>query len=370
MAICRIKGKAMKVLMVGPCPPPRGGVANFIKNIVRQKVLKDIKFQVHRIGRREYEINLFKQVFIEILDLFYFINKSKFRNADIIHIHTSSYWSFYRSTLYFFIVNYLSNAKIIIHIHGAMFDSFYENSFFIFKKLIRHVFLTCNTIIVTSTIWIPMVKKIIRCNGRVYILYNGFDNSLFKPIPVEVARESIHEPKYKKILLNIGNLEKYKGQKYFIDVMKIIIRKRSDVSVYIIGDGPLKKELRDKIKLNKLDKYIILLGKISDDEISVWINSCNVFVLPSLAEGNPTVMFEALGCGKPFVGTKVGGVPEIISSDDYGFVVEPANPKELAEKILIALDKEWDNEKIGRYAQRFTWQNISKDLLNIYKNTK
>lgn len=55
-----------------------------------------------------------------------------------------------------------------------------------------------------------------------------------------------------------------------------------------------------------------------------------------------TVMFECLGCGKPIVGTKVGGVPEIITSEDYGFLVEPANSEDLAEKILIALDKEWD----------------------------
>jgi glycosyltransferase involved in cell wall biosynthesis len=52
-------------------------------------------------------------------------------------------------------------------------------------------------------------------------------------------------------------------------------------------------------------------------------------------------MFEAFGSGKPFVGTKVGGVPEIITSEDYGFLVEPANSEDLAEKILIALDKGW-----------------------------
>lgn len=76
------------------------------------------------------------------------------------------------------------------------------------------------------------------------------------------------------------------------------------------------------------------------------MNACDVFILPSLSEGNPTVMFECLGCGKPFVGTKVGGIPEIINSEDYSLLCEPANPKELAEKILIALDKGWDNEKI------------------------
>jgi glycosyltransferase involved in cell wall biosynthesis len=89
------------------------------------------------------------------------------------------------------------------------------------------------------------------------------------------------------------------------------------------------------------------------DEIPVWMDACDVFVLPSLNEGSPIVMFESLGFGKPFVGTKVGGIPEIITSEDYGLLCEPANQKELAEKILAALDKEWDDEKIRKYAEQF-----------------
>ena len=96
------------------------------------------------------------------------------------------------------------------------------------------------------------------------------------------------------------------------------------------------------------------------------MNACDLFVLPSLSEGNPTVMFEALGCGKPFVGTKVGGVPEVIASDDYGLLVEPADSEDLVEKILVALDREWDREKILTYAERYTWENVAKEIMGVY----
>lgn len=93
---------------------------------------------------------------------------------------------------------------------------------------------------------------------------------------------------------------------------------------------------------------------------------CDVFVLPSLNEGNPTVMFECLGRGKPFVGTKVGGIPEIIVSDDYGLLCDPAKPKELAENILLALDTNWDSNLLNTYSTQFTWDEISKQILQIY----
>ena len=83
---------------------------------------------------------------------------------------------------------------------------------------------------------------------------------------------------------------------------------------------------------------------------------------------DPTVMFESLGFGKPFVGTKVGKILEIITSEDYGLLCEPANPKELAEKILAALDKEWAREKILEYAEQFTWENIANEIIVIYKS--
>ena len=99
-------------------------------------------------------------------------------------------------------------------------------------------------------------------------------------------------------------------------------------------------------------------------------NVADLFVLPSLFEGNPTVMFEALGVGLPFIGTNVGGIPEIIISDEYGLLCEPANPKDLAENIMIGLNKEWNREKIMEYANQFTWENIANKTREIYELIK
>jgi glycosyltransferase involved in cell wall biosynthesis len=77
-------------------------------------------------------------------------------------------------------------------------------------------------------------------------------------------------------------------------------------------------------------------------------------------------MFECLGCGKPFIGTKVGGIPEIITSKDYGLLCEPARPDELAENILLGLNCKWDLSLIMEYSSQFSWSCVSEEIYKIY----
>ena len=197
---------------------------------------------------------------------------------------------------------------------------------------------------------------------------NGYDSKKFHPTDTQRCRETLHLPLDKKLILNVGNLYgEVKGHKYLIEAISHVVTKRKDILCVIIGAGKLRTALERQIRSLRLEDYILLAGGKPHDEIPLWMNACDLFVLPSLNEGNPTVMFEALGCGKPFVGTKVGGVPEVITSDAYGLLVEPADPEGLAEKILVALDREWDREMILAYAERYTWENIAKEIMGVYE---
>lgn len=357
----------MKVLMIGPLGPPYGGVANFITNIselINSKRYAEVT--LHRVGRRQYNTNPFKQFLIDIIDLLSFIIKGEFINSDIIHIHTSSNYSFIRKSVYFFIIKTFSHNKIIIHIHGAKFDIFYKSSNMIIKKLIKYVLSCSDGVIVTSPRWAEIIRNIVK-NANTFIVYNGFNDS-FVTIPKEKIRYQIGLPLDKKILLNIGVLEEYKGHIYLIDSLETIIKNRDDILVYIIGEGTLKGRLETIIKTRKLDKNIFLIGRKPLNDLVNMVNASDLFVLSSLAEGNPTVMFEALSCGIPFVGTNVGGIPDIIISDDYGYLANPGDPEDLAKKILTALNREWNYRKIIEYGSKFSWQNGVNNILKIYNS--
>src|SRR5208337_1184983 len=233
------------------------------------------------------------------------------------------------------------------------------------KKNIEYVLNTVDTIITVSQRNLECIRKL-DVGTPVHVIPNGFRRNLFYPRNTVECRETLGLPQDRKLLLTVGNLEPVKGHTWLIEAVKEIVREREDILCIIIGAGKEKRSLEKQIRSLGLENYIRLTGGKPHDEIPLWINACDLFVLPSLNEGNPTVMFKALGCGKPFVGTRVGGVPEVITSDTYGFLVNPADSEDLSENILIALDKEWDNEAISRYAQRFTWENIAKEILDVY----
>ena len=170
-----------------------------------------------------------------------------------------------------------------------------------------------------------------------------------------------------KILFSVGNLEERKGYSYLIEAMSIICKERDDVYCIIGGSGSIKSSLELKVRDFHLDNCIKFVGFIPDEMLKFWFNSCDIFVLPSLAEGSPIVMFEALNFGKPFVGTGVGGIPEIIISEDYGLLVKTEDSKDLSQKILYAIDKEWDSDYIINYSKQFNWTNIcTKIIKDVY----
>jgi glycosyltransferase involved in cell wall biosynthesis len=203
--------------------------------------------------------------------------------------------------------------------------------------------------------------------SRIFFIPNGYNSAEIGYLPKEIARAKLGLPLDKRILFNLGHLRSYKGQRYLIQAVNELVRVRKDILCLIGGPGPLKRELNKQIKRLHLEKYVKLLGEIPHDQVTYWYNACDIFVLPSLSESFGIVQLEAMACGKPVVATYTGASEEVITSEEYGLLCQSANPEELAEKILLALDKKWDSEKIIKYANQFTWENNAEETLQVYE---
>lgn len=250
---------------------------------------------------------------------------------------------------------------ITIHENGEWLNNELQSN----DEKIRWTWSNVNAIIRVNQIDINSLKIF---NKQTYSIPNGFSNT-FSLIDKKIARKQLNISINSKIIFSLGNLIKRKGLNFLIDSIYQIRNNNKfneEILCFIGGSGEEFTNLNKQIISLNLENSIKLLNYIPNNEIHLWMNAADFFVLPSLNEGNPTVMFEALGSGLPFIGTRVGGVPEIIISEDYGLLVEPGNSDDLAEKINIALSKEWNREKISRYAEQFTWERIAGQILEIY----
>jgi glycosyltransferase involved in cell wall biosynthesis len=253
----------------------------------------------------------------------------------------------------------------IVTAHGMdIYDIPFRNAFY--KRTISALLNSADHIITVSRNNVQCIQKL-GIKKPVSVILNGYNDAVFFPVSQEVCRDKLGLPRDKKILVNVAKLyDKVKGHEILIRALQEVIKKRADVVCYIVGDGELKAPLEKLIRDLNLDHAVKIVGAKPHHEIPVWINAADVFVLPSLNEGNPVVMFECLGCGKPFVGTRVGGIPDIITSDRYGILSEPGDVDELAKNILASFSCEWDYEAIRDYARRFTWKEIAQEILKIY----
>ncbi|MCC6018711.1 MAG: glycosyltransferase family 4 protein [Candidatus Verstraetearchaeota archaeon] len=279
---------------------------------------------------------------------------------DLIHAHflENGFIGAYLKNLY--------NKPLIVTAHGGdVYDLPFRNYWY--NSLARFVLSEADEVITVSKFNAEKLLSLGVSSNKLHVIPNGYDERLFKPIPAIKARKKLGLPLNKKILLSVGNLVDAKGHIYLIGAMSLLLRKRRDLLLIIVGSGPLKKLLQSMVKKNGLEDHVMLAGGRRHEEIPIWMNASDIFILPSLQEGFPTVIPEAMACGKPVVATKVGGVPEAITSDYLGILVPPKDSESLSWAILEVLDKKWDPNIILEHAKKYSWSELAKQILLTYR---
>ncbi|WP_230628771.1 MULTISPECIES: glycosyltransferase [Methanosarcina] len=359
-------GKIVRVLMCGSVASS-GGVSTHTRKLIENLSVEDSEILLYNYYTNEDNAKTtnIEKVYRRTFGLFFEILSNK-KKYEIIHDQTSGGIFSFISSITASIASKIAGRKLIVTFHYSNTEEFVKK----YKPFFNFVLKNVDTMILVSNKQKDIISKTFpQYSNKLVVIPNGYDSAFFFPRDTDECRAMLGVPVNKKVIFNISNLIDIKGHKYLIEAIGNIAKTRSDIYCIIAGKGYLLETLEQQIKDFKLEDYIKLVGWIPDDEIPIYINTSDFFVLPSLGEGNPIVMFEAIGCGKPFIGTKVGGVPEIIASEDYGLLCEPASSEALEKTIMLALNKNWDTFKIKEYAESFTWKNIAKTTKSIYGQT-
>jgi glycosyltransferase involved in cell wall biosynthesis len=168
----------------------------------------------------------------------------------------------------------------------------------------------------------------------------------------------------KKIVVSVGRLVERKGFHWFVETALPEIVKKNESFYFIVGDGPLKDEIRKSSERSGMEEYVLLLGKIDDNKLKLVYNCADVFVMPNIRvkgdmEGFGIVALEAASCSVPVVASDLEGIRDAVIDGENGSLVEPYSIEKFAEVITELLENDEKREKIGKKAREFTLRNCS-----------
>jgi phosphatidylinositol alpha-1,6-mannosyltransferase len=170
-----------------------------------------------------------------------------------------------------------------------------------------------------------------------------------------------------QIILSVGRLVERKGFDRLIEAMRLVHKNHPDAKLVIIGEGSDAKRLSVKIADADAQEYVSLIGATTPEDLRQWYRHCTVFAMPSRelangdAEGFGIVFLEAAAHGKPAIGGNSGGIPDAIVHEKTGYLVDPENPQDIAEKIIQVLDNPQLAQELGTAGRRrveteFQWK--------------
>lgn len=337
----------MRVCILGQYPPHIGGVSSHTYLLSRELVKRGDDVYVLTYPHQDItdvdgvkvetapapNIKGLRGLFFTISSFFKLIGMVRRLKIDLIHAHF-----LLPPGLIGVCVGSIMGKETAVTAHGSDLMIQAENP--LLRRLIKFTLKSADYVLVVNQNLQEKVLELGVNPDKVHVTPNAVDVEKFNPqnqeLPPDLEMSSdkvLHSDK--PVLLFVGNLVFQKGVKYLLDAKKLM---NTPAELVVVGDGPLKQELEMKVHSDQI-RDVVFVGARRD--VEKIMPSADVFVLPSVSEGSPITILEAMASGLPVVATRVGGITEVIN-EKVGMVVEPANPQEMA----TALDKILENREI------------------------
>jgi glycosyltransferase involved in cell wall biosynthesis len=209
---------------------------------------------------------------------------------------------------------------------------------------------------------------------KIRVIHNGVDVNKFKPAQDKrKVKEELGFNPDDLTILSVGRLYARKGLFTLIESMPAVVNRFKNAKFIISGKGQsdeMRKLIAHAEKIGVKDN-LIFTGYYPDKKLPKLYQAADVFAFSTFYEHHPFAVLEALSTGLPVVTTSVGGIPETIESGKNGFLVEPFNPKQFADRILYLLEHPAEASEMGLLArqtilERFDWRIVVKEVLKVY----
>jgi glycosyltransferase involved in cell wall biosynthesis len=205
---------------------------------------------------------------------------------------------------------------------------------------------------------IEEIRALSGTDRPIHYIPNGFDFGMVPTRPRDAERASLGLPADRPIFVSVARWVERKDPLILLEALAgVSVRPRP--LLILLGEDVSNGRIADRIRELGLGADVQVLGQRPPSVVLQHMRASNAVVLYSHSEGNPTVMFEALGCGRPFIGSDVGGVNAVLVDERLGLYGPPKDPARLTQLMERALQTEWDEAFILAHAEQYSWANIA-----------
>ncbi len=372
-----------KVLLVGPLPPPFGGIPTYVKSL-SEAFIQDIDLicfntalpeniaPFNREGKSSYSsmfengfLGGIKKILFALLSyirLFVTISQEK---PDIVQVFTCSYWGYWRNWLYILTARLLRK-KTIFHLLNAI-DLFYINSDKFGKFLLTKSLNSADIYLVQS----PGLQEWLNryCHKKTFGIWNGIDLSSIPSCPIFIEKNKFSGT---LVGITVGGLSKNKGTYDILDVLHAFKDQGVIINWIFVGNGNLEY-FRKLVKEKGLENQIEFTGPVTEELKWQKLYSADFYCMPSYAEGQPISIIEAMAIGLPIISSDVGSIREMIGYTECGIVVRPGCVDELKKALLDIIQDEEKRISMGIKAKEVAYSrhkdvDLFTSLEQIYKS--
>jgi glycosyltransferase involved in cell wall biosynthesis len=352
----------LRILQVGPLPPPAGGMAAVVENLSDTLAHHCEVRVLNTVKTTPADRSLIQGVVAQLLLLARLARWCLLWRPQIVHIHTCSRFSFWRSAGDVALARLLGR-RVVLHIHGGGIGSFLDSLRPWPAGLARLTLRACTKVIVLGQGWKDILTP--WCDTRrLEIVPNG--------VPVQPQRKASPERPFS--VLCLASYDPLKGQTDLLRAAAILHRS-GPIRVALLGPearAGQRRALLDLAASLGLGDAVDIPGPVAGADKDPWWSSASCFCLPSYMEAQPMSLLEAMAMGLPVIATRVGSIPESVLDGSEGLLFEPGDLGALVSHLKTLRDHPALADRLGRAGRRrllrdFTVECSVERLLSIYR---